>query len=381
VDPAVNERALAYQLLGWIHYYSSEARAQFLVSLLMLNSGERAGHLGATNSGLLGVGLACDVLGLRRLADRYTGRNMSLAERSADPIAIGYANFGFAYHLHGLGRWDEAQEHWARGADAFWTTRDLRRWGVSNYGVAFMKWRRGQVAEAQEIARRMLGVAEEGGDHALRGWGLFVLGRTQWTLGDDAGALVSLREAEAILRSIPDRQILVSALGDLGYCLLRRGDLVAATTTLEQVAQLITTYEVRGFHAHALYWLLEAYIERFERASGAECPIWEQKIRTAMVNVERQARHDVEAQPGLARLRGRFHWLHDQHEKARAEWESSIALAEKLRFIPELAWTNAEMGWWLTSREHLDRAADLFRQMGAPGELGRQNAMRMSARR
>jgi class 3 adenylate cyclase/tetratricopeptide (TPR) repeat protein len=381
IDPIVQERTNAYQTLGWIDYYSSDGRRQLLLSLTMLNLGERFGHLAAYNAGALGTTVACDVLGLKRLASRYATRNLARAEAAADPIAIGYGYFGIAYHQHGIGQWDEAREHWARGADAFWVTRDLRRWGVSAYGVAMMDWRRGETQETLKVARRMLEVAEEGADQALRGWGLFVLGRAQWAVGDDQRATASLREAAAILREVPDRQILVRALSDLGYCQMRKGDLGAATATLEEVAQLIAAYEIRGFHSHALNWLLEAYLEHFQRASDVERKIWDKKIDASVKAVERQARIDVEAQPGLHRLLGRRHWLRGDKARARAEWDASIAWGERLRFVPELAWTYAEMGWWLSSREHLDRAASLFDRTGAPNEIARLNAMRLSAER
>ena len=381
VDPIVLERTRIYQILGWIDYYSGDGRRQLLVSLIMLNLGERAGSLAAFNAGALGTTIACDVLGLKSLAQHYADRNIALAEKAADPIAIGYANFALAYHQHGIGQWDEARDHWARGADAFWVTRDLRRWGVSAYGVAMMDWRRGQTDETLKIARRMLEVAEEGADQSLRGWGLFVLGRAQWTVGEDQRAQASLREAATILRAVPDRQILVRALSDVGYCQMRKGDLGAATATLEEVAQLITTYEIRGFHSHALNWLLEAYLEHFQRASDVERGVWDRKIDASIKAVKRQARIDVEAEPGMHRLLGRHHWLRGDKVRAKAEWDASIAWGDKLRFVPELAWSYAEMGWWLSSREHLDRAAALFDSMGAKGELARLNAMRLSAER
>ena len=381
VDPVVQERSRAYQLLAWIDYYSSDGLRQLLVSLLSLNEGERTGHLPGINHGSLGVGIACDVLGFKRLASHYHRRNVTLAEAAADPIAIGYAYFGLAYHDHGIGRWDDGQIHWARGADAFWETRDLRRWGVSSWGVALMKWRRGDVAGTREIADRMLQVADEGADNVLRGWGLFVLGRAQWSTGDDDGALSSLRESAAILRPVPDRQILLRALGDAGFCLLRRGDLIGATATLEEVAEIIAAHQVRGYHALPLLWLLEAYLEHLERAAVSERGIWRAKVKVALRAVEQQARIDAEAWPGMHRLRGRLEWLEGRRANAEAEWRKSLEWGERLRFVPEIAWTYAETGWWLSSREHLDRAAALFDGMGWSGELERSNAKRMSAQR
>jgi len=244
-----------------------------------------------------------------------------------------------------------------------------------------MKWRRGDTAGAREIADRMLHVADEGADNVLRGWGLFVLGRAQWSTGEDDAALASLRESAAILRSIPDRQILLRALGDTGYCLLRRGDLVAATATLEEVAEIVAVHRVRGYHSLAVLWLLDAYLDHVERASASERDGWRVKVKTALHAVERQARIDAEAWPGLHRLRGRLRWLEGRRGDAQAEWRKSIDLAERLRFIPELAWTHAEIGWSLSDREHLDRAAALFDGMGWAGELERLNVRRMSARR
>ena len=381
VDATVQERSRAYQLLAWIDYYSSDGLRQLLVSLLNLNDGERTGHLPAINQGSLGVGIACDVVGLKRLASRYHRRNVRLAEAAADPIAIGYAYFGLAYHDHGIGRWDDGQVHWGRGAEAFWDTRDLRRWGVSSWGVALMKWRRGDTVGTREIAERMLQVADEGADNVLRGWGLFVLGRAQWSTGDDEGALASLRESAAILRPVPDRQILLRSLGDIGFCLLRRGDLIAATATLEEVAEIIAAHHVRGYHALPLIWLLEAYLEHLERASVSERGVWHPKVKAALRAVERQARIDAEAWPSMHRLRGRLEWLEGRRAQAEAEWRKSVEWGERLRFVPEIAWTYAETGWWLSSREHLDRAAALFDGMGWPGALERSNAQRMSAQR
>lgn len=381
VDPAIEERMRAYQSLGWIDYYSSDGLRQFLVSLLMLNTGERAGHLPGVNQGSLGVGIACDVLGQKRLAARYHRRNVALAEVAADPIAVGYAYFGLAYHEHGMGKWDEGEAHWGRGADAFWTTRDLRRWGVSVWGVAMMKWRRGDPAATREIGERMLQVAEEGADHVLRGWGLFVRGRAQWSVGDDDAALVSLRESATILRAVPDRQILLRSLGDTGFCLLRRGDIGGATAVLEEVSQLIAQHRVRGYHSHMLQWLLQAYLEHAERAAPSERAVWDPKIEATLKAFEAQARINAEAWPGLYRLRGRFAWLKGERARADAEWRTSLEWAERLGFVPELAWTHAEIGWWLSSREHLDQAAELFDRMGSHGELARMNAMRMSAQR
>jgi len=381
VDPTVQERSRAYQLLAWIDYYSSDNLRQLLVTLLSLNEGERTGHLPSISQGALGVGVTCDVLGLKRVASRYHARNVRIAEAAADPIAIGYAYFGLAYHDHGIGRWDDEEIHWGRGADAFWVTRDLRRWGVSSWGVALMRWRRGNPAGTREIADRMLQVADEGADNVLRGWGLCMLGRAQWSTGDDEGALASLRESAAILRPVPDRQILLRALGDTGFCLLRRGDLVGATAALEEVAEIIASHQVRGYHALPLLWLLEAYLEHLERAPASERGVWDQKLKIGRRAVERQARIDPEARPGMYRLRGRLEWLEGRHANAEAEWRKSLEWGERLRFVPELAWTYAETGWWLSSRERLDRAAALFDGMGWLGELERSTAKRMSARR
>jgi tetratricopeptide (TPR) repeat protein len=381
IDPIVQERSRAYQLLAWIDYYSSDNLRQLLITLLSLNEGERTGHLPGINQGSLGVGIACDVLGFKRLASRYHRHNVKIAEATADPIAIGYAYFGLAYHDHGIGRWDDAEVHWGRGADAFWRTRDLRRWGVSSWGVALSQWRRGNPAGTREIAGRMLQVADEGADHVLRGWGLFVLGRSQWSTGDDEGALESLRESVAILRPVPDRQILVRSLGDVGFCLLRRGDLIGATAALEEVGLIIADHQVRGYHALPLVWLVEAYLEHLERASVSERGLWRAKVTIALRALERHARIDPEALPGLHRLRGRLAWLDGRPADAGAEWRTGIAAAERLRFIPEMAWTYAESGWWLSDREHLDRAAALFDRMGWRGELERSTAKRMAARR
>jgi tetratricopeptide (TPR) repeat protein len=379
IDPVVDERMRAYETLAWIDHFGGNARRQALVSLRMLNDCERSGHLPGLNQGLLGTAIMCDALALSGLADRYHRRNVALAEKAKDPTGIGYAYFGLAYHEHGIGNWDESGSYWARGTEAFWSTRDLRRWGIAMWAVGMMKWRRGAPAGTKEIGEQMLQVADEGADSNLRGWALAVVGRAQWTLGAYDDALRSLRESAAILRDVPDRVILVRTLGDIGVCLLRRGDLPAATKVLEEAQQLVTQYEVHGYHAQLLHWRLEVYLEHWQRASATERALWVPKIDDALRTVMQQARFDIEARPGQHRLQGRLAWLQGRHAEAEADWRMALELAEKLRFIPELAWIHAEMGWWLNSREHVDRASELFDGMGSRGELARLNAMRTSA--
>jgi len=378
-DPAVEGRYECYQLLGWLYYYSGDREKQFLCSFTLQNMADREGHIGAFAQGSLGVGIVCDVLRLKRLAGRYHRRNVAVAEAAGDPLAIGYAYFGLAFHEHGIGEWVASIEHWARGRDAFWTVRDLRRWGVSVWGEALMKGRRADPAATVRLGEHMVRVAEDGADQVLRGWGLFVLGLGQAVSADLDAAVATEREAVATLRAVHDRQIIPHALGVLGHSLLLRGELDAATEVLEEAAEIIERHMVRGFDWFTFNPLALAYLEHAERADGRERDGWMRKADRALRWSERQARIDVEAWAGLHRARGRREWLLGHRERAQAEWRKGLAWAERLRFVFELAAINAEMAWWLESAEHRERAAELFAQMGTPAEVDRLHGLRRAA--
>ena len=374
-DAVIEERYCAYSILGEIDYFGAESERLLLLSLLLLNMGESAGYLRAIVQGQLGVGIACDWLGLLRLAGRYHERNARLAEPSGDPIAIGSAHLGLAHHEHAIGEWDASQQYSGRGTEAFWSVRELRRWGMSVWRVAFMNGRRGDPASARALAERQIEVADEAADHVLRGWGLVMLGRAQWLLGEDDAALASLGAAATILRAVPDRRILVLALGDTGYCLLRRGDMGGALKVLEEARDLMTAYTIRGHHSHAISTLVLAYMQQAEIANERDRKAWYAKADATLRTLGRQARIDVEARPALHRLRGRREWLRGRRSKAEAAWRTSLDWGERLRFLPELALTHAEIGRRTGRREHLDRALEIFAKMGASADVTRVRAL------
>jgi class 3 adenylate cyclase/tetratricopeptide (TPR) repeat protein len=374
-DPAVDERSRAYSILGQIDYYAAEGERLLLWSLRLLNMGERAGHVMSIVQGQLGIGIACDVTGLLRLGRWYQQRNVRIAEASGDPVAIAYANTGLAHHDHATGDWDASEAHWARATEPFWNVRELRRWAGTNWGVALMRIRRGDPRSARALAERQLEVADEAGDQVVRAWGLLCLGRSQWTIGEDAAALASLYAAAQILRAVPDRQILVRVLGDIGWCLLRRGELDGATTVLEEARELMARYRIRGYHSTVMAPLAVAYLEQADRAPSDARDQWHAKAGDALQMLRKQASFDAEAQPIFRRVRGRYEWALGRRSRAEAEWRAALARAEELRFAPEIALTHFEIGRATGRAAHLEQAARIFDEMGASADAARARAL------
>jgi class 3 adenylate cyclase/tetratricopeptide (TPR) repeat protein len=380
-DPVVEARYQCYGLLGWLYYYAGDRPKQFLSSFRLQNMADRTGHVLSFAQGSLGLGIICDVIGLKKLARRYHRRNVAVAEAAGDPLAIGYAYFGLAYHEHFVGEWDASIPHWERGRDAFWTVRDLRRWGVSMWGEGLMKSRRSDPAATIAIGERMVSVADEGADQVLRAWGLFVLGLGQTVHAEHEAAIATERASADALRALQDKQIIPHALGVLGHALLLEGRNDEATAVLEEAGEIIARHFVKGFHWFTFNPLAQAYLEHAERAEGSERDAWLAKADRALRSSAREAKVDVESVTGLHRLRGRREWLRGRRDRAMKEWRTALERGERLQFHTELAATHAEMAWWLHSEEHRAAAAALFARMGTPGELGRLIALREAASR
>jgi hypothetical protein len=68
-------------------------------------------------------------------------------------------------------------------------------------------------------------------------------------------------------------------------------------------------------------------------------------------------------------LQGTYEWLRNQPDAARKWWSASLAYAEEKGITTEEALTRLEMGRRLQDREMLERAAEMFEEMGMANDL------------
>ncbi|HET8567901.1 MAG TPA: adenylate/guanylate cyclase domain-containing protein [Candidatus Limnocylindria bacterium] len=362
--PRLSELYEIHQLLGHIDFYGTERLRLTYVALRLINLAERAGYAPGIVQASVGMGIGCDTLGLKWLAGRYQRRSVALAEATGDPIVIGFASFGLAYHLHGIGEWQRSLEHWQRGGDAFLRAGDLRQWGVSAGATALTLARLGDPTKLFEVGRREIELGEEGGDQVLPGWGKHLIGRALWATGDDRAAILALREAVTILRPVPDYPWTVRALGEIGICHLRLGEVDAAVPILEDACSLIDRYQVQGYCGYVRLALADAYLRNAERVDGSERERWLRTARRTLDVCARQSRFETETKIGLLRLRGREAWLRGRRSVALRAWRDSARHAEALGALYELGMTRLEIAQRALDPVQRKEAAAIFARIG-----------------
>jgi class 3 adenylate cyclase/tetratricopeptide (TPR) repeat protein len=207
---------------------------------------------------------------------------------------------------------------------------------ADDYGFAFADTNRhGQTAvlllERREL-KRALEAAESyyGGRHedALRVFALGLIAKTRILLGDHDGA------AEAIAKG--------------GEILKRSGPLTP-------------------WHLSDLYLTrLLADVGAIEGGDRSRVSQARRNARRALGVARKVAKMRVE----IYRAIGQLAWVRGRHKRAQAWWARSVAAGERQGALPELARTHLEMARRLgvAGAAHLDRARQLFAQVGLPDE-------------
>ena len=157
---------------------------------------------------------------------------------------------------------------------------------------------------------------------------------------------------------------LVSAQGDLGQALQRRGDVSEAITLLEDTEPLIAEYALRGFYCtEPRLARAEAYLTAAEQAEGQERAALLGKAKRACKLARKQVTLDRHGLPAAERLTGRYWWLAGKPGKAETWWRRSVSSAEAMDARYELGCTYAEIGRYTGDQAQLARGESILTEM------------------
>jgi tetratricopeptide (TPR) repeat protein len=353
------------ETMGWIDFFADPERLA-LTSLRILNYSEEAGYSFGTAYGSMGIGLLSSALPQHGLAGWYYRRAAQIADRSGNPLAIGLAYLGLAYHMqHGVGDGDAAAIYYEKATSAYRQSGDVWRWsspaGLWSQLLRYL----GETEQAMRMAEEIVRPGEEGGDAVIRINGLLRLGSALMQAGDLDRAESALRATIELGERIPDYQHLVCAQGFLGSTLLHRGQVDEATRLLEGAAALTVRHQVRTFYAtQARVSLAEAYLSTAEAGDAGAM----REARSAVKRCMTQARIDVEARPPAFRVEGTLLWLSGRRQDARTAWDRSLARARETGGRYDEGLTLLEIGRRTGERHVIEGALTLFEQVGARGQ-------------
>ncbi|MBI4636203.1 MAG: AAA family ATPase [Candidatus Rokubacteria bacterium] len=371
-EPAVAaaERERIYELRFWIDYFVDRQRA-VLDSLLLLNHSERSGLPAGVAEGLGGVGIICDFVPLPRLAGYYHRRAVELAEQIGEPVPLGIAYTGLAFHEHlCLAQFAPALDHNRRAMQEFRRAGELRGWGAPATMAVVLLVQLGDLAaalaESEEIAR----VGRDGGDRQLWGWGLLARGWALLRAGPLEEAASCLGRAIELFEGIPDYGDVAEASGFLGQCYLGQGKLDEARGLLEETDQLIARWGVRGHQVASTHaGLAAAHLAMAEHLQGAERARALARAKwacRATLGIARAVRPTL---PAVCRLQGTYEWLRGKPGAAQRWWRRSLAAAaaQGARWDEGATWL--EIGRRLGTRADVERAHAILSQIGASPDV------------
>jgi tetratricopeptide (TPR) repeat protein len=357
--------------MGLIDYYANTERF-FLDVIAGLNWAEHRGLSSGVSKGSMGMGVICDVLGLKRLAFSYHRRAAEFAQRAGDASANALSLYGFAFHHFTAGRWDLANDYLVRCTHAFRSLGAIRELGIGIATVIWIAEWRGDVATFVPRIEELRHLAEDAGDRHLGTWALQFTSTKVAREGRLDEAVSMLKQAVESLATIPDYQVLVEAFGRLADCYLRQGRWDKAVASLDDADQWIEKKKIMGQGTVcprlARAWAL---LVRAELSDGATRAAAHRETKRACAVAMRTGRNFPAAQTQALCVLGSLAWLSGHAHAAHENWRRSLQIGEQLAATYDIALTYREIGRLAGDTLALNTAAELFRKTGATFDVAR----------
>jgi len=370
VGRATEEEARSYEIMCWIDAFT-DPENMFLDSLKLLNFSEKKGFSPGVVIAYAGIAAVGAIFGLYRISYRYGRMAIRIARETQDPGAAAYANQALVLSEFLQGKFLSAIEYGRTAAEAsrqggYW---NLQGWGIDGYFISRSLACLGRFNEAIEYAVELIRFGRDANDSEVCYWGLICLGSAQARVGEFEKAAANLREAVDLAEKVPNHWYRVISGSFLGDCYLRQGDIRQALEVLEQNRDYASQYGITGPVGYQNA-LAETYLLMGERAGGGERQAWLGKARSACRRALRTGKRYVpRLLPDALRVQGLYFYIAGDRSKARMLWQRGITMAEKGGMRFEQGLTHFEAGSRLKDRAQLERAAQVFAEIGADFNL------------
>jgi len=364
------ERYWIYSSLALMDIGEDQVRL-LLIVLLALNVTESAGLDGLASTGMSTIGYVCDMIPLPRLARLYHRKALALARKAGDPWSIAKADFLAGAHQYwATGAWDSAFDLISGAREAFWRLGRVRNWGTAVAEAIDLDVDRGDLSQADALAREVVALAQDVGDRVVECWALTRIGWIEALRGDFGPAERDLRTGIHVLLETLQPADAVMAVGWLALCLLGQGRADEARAVLREQDERIRRYGIMGYFLRAfrVAEMLLALTDA-EQAQGTRRQKALREARAACRALRRVGRADICGMVAAQRMDGTYAWVCGRRRRAEHCWRSSLVLAAKLGARYEGALTELEVGRRLGDREALERAVSAFEAMGSTPDL------------
>jgi class 3 adenylate cyclase/tetratricopeptide (TPR) repeat protein len=366
------EASRAYIRLTEVFWFANDVPALVHAGIRALNLAERAGPSPELARAYAIMCLSAGGIPIHPLARMYAGRALEIA-RTADQLwPLAYVRFITSVYGMGAARWEEAEEALGEAEGLFERLGDRRLLGDTWSVQGLLGLYRGRFELLGAAFAKLYdhGVRTANVQHQV--WACLGKAECELRTGRTGEAVRLLETALALLAEHPDRPEEVRAYGLLAAVHLRRGETAAARAAAASGASLIAQFKIAtSFYLLEGYaGVAEVYLDLWE--AGDRSSATKQAAQKACSALRRYAHSFPVGEPRARLLKGRLLYLAGRQRRARAAWRASLAAAERLGMPFEAALAHSALGRHAAdeaqSRQHLEHAQTLLRELGLPHE-------------
>jgi len=384
------ELSRLYELMGRMYFYSNETLPIMYTILQFINSAEKAGTSPELANAYSGMAVLAGFAQLHKLADTYVDRALVVAREVNQPSNLITVNVVTSVYQIAVGKWDEVFKKAEEARVMCEELGDSRQWGDSIVLLAESLFISGNISEAMKIQKILLEDARRRNSPLHIGWGLAGVAANNIRLGNEAVTVPMMEEALQILEEIPNRASSINTNAQLALAFHRLGEnekaLMYAGTVLklaEGISPTVYALDI-GFAAIA-----EVYFTLWEDALRFDPPFGRQRDRASGAPDSEQLKLSAEkamkllrafksvfpiGQPYASYYQGWYESLTGKHKAAMTSWHKGLDAAKKFNVRYEEGLIRFRLGSSAMEdpnarREHLQRAIEIFENMGARREL------------
>ncbi|HSO11866.1 MAG TPA: adenylate/guanylate cyclase domain-containing protein [Anaerolineales bacterium] len=374
------EVAHLYELMSRVYFYSNETLPIIYVALRFLNEAEKAGTSPELAIAYSSTAVLAGLMQLHKLAEMYVERGIAVAEKVNQPSNLITVNVVTCVYQITVGKWDEVR---ARGTEAKAICEklgDYRQWGDSAVLLGESALISGNVRYALNIQNILLDDARKRLNPLQQCWALFGVAANSIRLGKEADAIPLLEEALQILDELPNFASSINTNAQLALAYYHLGEtekaLAFAGRVLDLAANLRpTVYSLDvGFAAisEVYFGLLEKTLRNPNHKVDAT--EYRKSVEKAIKLLLVFKKRFPIGQPYLAYYQGWYAWLTGKPKAAIRLWRKGLESAQKYNLPYEEGLIRVKLGAALKddpaeSKNHYERAIQIFEKMGVPREL------------
>jgi tetratricopeptide (TPR) repeat protein len=358
---ALLEAAEVYERLYVLDFYANRRAETIHEAVKGLNLAEAAGSEAAVARLTVVCGVSVGFLPLHRVARSYIQQALTAAGEGTDPrVRAWVLQFAALYGI-GMGQWAQATARLEEAAAIMRQFEDRRRLGEINVLRSCVAYAQGDLGRTAALLEELRRYADQSHDAQLQAWALIAQATTAARSVDPDQAALLLQGRRA-----PALQALLH---------LRQGDWQAAREAVQVALASARVAPIKCYWLDLYATTAEAAIALWH-ASRQRSPGEQATARAAAGQAMRSLRRDAHVfpigQPRALLCQGLLAWVQGRPVGARKAWRRSLAAAERLGMRYDQLLAHQQLGRHgdpRERREHLNRARQLFTELGIGGEL------------